>query len=68
MLKHKVLIKRLVEDEDYYRCIEISSTTGSPYTLRLQILASDREATEFLTREQFEELVTNARRIMGWVV
>jgi hypothetical protein len=39
---------------------------GDRPELVLQILGADQDATEFLSREQFEDLVTNARRVMGW--
>ncbi|SHG88219.1 hypothetical protein [Bradyrhizobium erythrophlei] len=34
--------------------------------LVLEIGSADQSATEFLSREQFEDLVANARRVMGW--
>lgn len=34
--------------------------------LMLAIHGPDQDATEFLNRKQFEELVVNARAVMGW--
>lgn len=52
------------EDADDATGIHISESV--PGELAINIFGSDQDATEFLTREQFENLVTNARRIMKW--
>jgi hypothetical protein len=61
------------EDENEPRCCvsveELPAMRGHPEEepqLTLAIHGPDQDATEFLTRPQFEELVSNARRIMGW--
>lgn len=63
--------RRRGEEDDERRCVTVEplprrrGTRAKPM-LTIQILGSDQSAMEFLTREKFEELVTNARRVMGW--
>jgi hypothetical protein len=62
------------EDDTERRCVTVEPNykpkrgpgSRSKPELVLQILSADQSAMEFLNREQFEELVTNARRLMGW--
>jgi hypothetical protein len=58
------------EEDDERRCLTVEcyrvSFSRKKPKLTLAIHGSDQEATEFLNRKQFEELVANARRIMGW--
>jgi hypothetical protein len=58
------------EDDGDRRCIVVEpvspSLKGKKTELMLAIYGPDESATEFLKRKQFEELVANARRIMGW--
>lgn len=69
--EYAVIIEKLDDDDDYDRCIvldqlEPGQLEFAESTLSLMVLGPDQEATEYLDRKQFEELVTNARRIMGW--
>ena len=55
--------------EDVRRCLTAQAlpTRGKEKAeLALRILGPDQDATEFLTREKFEEVVTAVRREMGW--
>jgi hypothetical protein len=59
------------ESDDERRCLTVEAYVDSQRKrakpeLMLAIHGPDENATEFLNRKQFEELVTNARRIMGW--
>jgi hypothetical protein len=71
--QHAVFLERRHKGErdDERRCVTVEPAprqrgSRSRPELMLQILGADQSASEFLKREQFEELVANARRVMGW--
>src|ERR1035437_3152569 len=55
------------EDESYQRRCVVGTTNNTPnHYIRLSIYGEDQDATEFLSREQWETFVHDVADVMGW--
>lgn len=70
--QYAVFLDRAKDENDPRCCVTVERVNplrGAEHVkpqLMLAIHGPDQDASEFLNQKQFEDLVSNARRVMGW--